>query len=304
MRQISDILPVSSQEQLEDVYVATELMESDLSQVIAGGHVLEAEQLLYIVYQVLRGLVYIHSANVIHRDVKPGNILISSECDVKICDFGLARVAKQKSTDSIEALHNREMTEYVATRWYRAPEIMLSWTEYTSAVDIWSVGCVLAELVTLKPLFAGKDYLHQLQLIASIRGTPHNLEGISSPHALEYMKGLPSYDKVELQTLFPDSEQNLLQALDKMLAFAPQDRITAQELLAQPYFASLHDPTDEPVAKCLFSWNFEEVEMSCDELKQLFWDELVEMHPSIALECQDLRDLAPPSPDDCEARLV
>ena len=128
--QITDILPVKSPEHLEDVYIATELMESDLAEVVAGGHVLEQDQLSYIFYQVLRGLLYIHSANVIHRDIKPGNILINSECDVKICDFGLARVVKQ-AQDSLDSEAAREMTEYVATRWYRAPEIMLSWKVFT-----------------------------------------------------------------------------------------------------------------------------------------------------------------------------
>lgn len=278
--QITDILPGKSCEQLEDVYIATELMESDLAEVVAGGHVLEPDQLSYIFYQVLRGLLYIHSANVIHRDIKPGNILINSECDVKICDFGMARVAKQ-SQNSLDSEAAREMTEYVATRWYRAPEIMLSWTEYTSAVDVWSVGCVMAEMLLLKPLFAGRDYLHQLELIVSVVGTPDDLSGISSEHALKFMKSLPVASKADMQTIVCNGSPELIHLLDRMLAFSPQERITIQEALKLPYFTHLHDPNDEPKAKQLFTWDFEETEMCCDELKHLFWKEMLEMHPEV-----------------------
>jgi len=88
---------------------------------------------------------YVHSANVIHRDLKPSNILVNENCDLKICDFGLARI-----TDI-------EMTGYVSTRYYRAPEIMLTWQHYDKAVDIWSVGCIFAEMLIGQPLFPGKD---------------------------------------------------------------------------------------------------------------------------------------------------
>lgn len=103
---------------------------------------------------------YIHSAGIIHRDLKPGNILINDNCDLKICDFGLARE------------QDAQMTGYVATRYYRAPEIMLTWQKYTYAVDMWSIGCILAEMILSKPLFPGKDHVHQFTLIAEILGKP------------------------------------------------------------------------------------------------------------------------------------
>ena len=101
----------------------------------------------YFLYQLLRGLKYLHSANVLHRDLKPGNLLLNANCDLKICDFGLARTSE---TDF--------MTEYVVTRWYRAPEPLLNTSEYTAAIDIWSVGCILMEILRREPLFPGKDY--------------------------------------------------------------------------------------------------------------------------------------------------
>ena len=98
----------------------------------------------YIKYFV--GFYYIHTANVIHRDLKPSNLLVNKNCDLKICDLGLARGYQQE--DDIK-------TEYVVTRWYRAPEVILQASEYTKAVDIWSVGCIFAELLGRSPLFPG-----------------------------------------------------------------------------------------------------------------------------------------------------
>lgn len=114
--------------------------------------------LQYFLYQLLRGLKYVHSANVLHRDLKPSNLLLNSNCDLKVGDFGLARTTSE--TDF--------MTEYVVTRWYRAPELLLNCSEYTAAIDIWSVGCILGEIMTREPLFPGKDYVHQLRLITEV----------------------------------------------------------------------------------------------------------------------------------------
>ena len=105
----------------------------------------------YFIYQTLRALKAMHSANVLHRDLKPSNLLLNANCDLKVCDFGLARSAASQEDNS------GFMTEYVATRGYRAPEIMLTFKEYTKAIDVWSVGCILAEMLSGKPLFPGKD---------------------------------------------------------------------------------------------------------------------------------------------------
>lgn len=111
----------------------------------------------YFIYQTLRALKAMHSANVLHRDLKPSNLLLNANCDLKVCDFGLARSAASTEDNS------GFMTEYVATRWYRAPEIMLTFKEYTKAIDVWSVGCILAEMLSGKPLFPGKDCMFQRQ---------------------------------------------------------------------------------------------------------------------------------------------
>jgi mitogen-activated protein kinase 1/3 len=112
----------------------------------------------YFLYQLLRGLKYVHSANVLHRDLKPSNLLVNANCDLKIADFGLARTTSDTNF----------MTEYVVTRWYRAPELLLNCSEYTEAIDVWSVGCIFMELLNRKPLFPGKDYVQQLVLITEV----------------------------------------------------------------------------------------------------------------------------------------
>lgn len=129
---------------------AQELMETDMHRVIRTQD-LSDDHCQYFIYQTLRALKAMHSANVLHRDLKPSNLLLNANCDLKVCDFGLARSAASQEDNS------GFMTEYVATRWYRAPEIMLTFKEYTKAIDVWSVGCILAEMLSGKPLFPGKD---------------------------------------------------------------------------------------------------------------------------------------------------
>ena len=141
-------------------------METDLSSIIKSPQPLSDAHVQFFLYQILRGLKYIHSSNVIHRDLKPRNLLVNSNCDLKICDFGLARVDFAELQWKVAA-----MTDYVATRWYRAPEVILSWKKYTKAIDMWSIGCILAELVGRKPIFPGSDSQHQLQLITDTGST-------------------------------------------------------------------------------------------------------------------------------------
>ncbi|KAJ6972388.1 mitogen-activated protein kinase [Populus alba x Populus x berolinensis] len=155
---IKDIIRPPRTENFNDVYIVYELMDTDLHQIIRTNQLLTDDHCRYFLYQLLRGLKYVHSANVLHRDLKPSNLFLNANCDLKIGDFGLARTTSE--TDF--------MTEYVVTRWYRAPELLLNCSEYTAAIDIWSVGCILGEIMTRQPLFPGKDYAHQLRLITEV----------------------------------------------------------------------------------------------------------------------------------------
>ncbi|ELW72590.1 Mitogen-activated protein kinase 1 [Tupaia chinensis] len=158
---INDIIRAPTIEQMKDVYIVQDLMETDLYKLLKTQH-LSNDHICYFLYQILRGLKYIHSANVLHRDLKPSNLLLNTTCDLKICDFGLARVADPDHD------HTGFLTEYVATRWYRAPEIMLNSKGYTKSIDIWSVGCILAEMLSNRPIFPGKHYLDQLNHILAL----------------------------------------------------------------------------------------------------------------------------------------
>mmetsp|Transcript_21564 Transcript_21564/g.56008 ORF Transcript_21564/g.56008 Transcript_21564/m.56008 type:complete len:292 (-) Transcript_21564:749-1624(-) len=158
---IRDILPPRpSREAFDDLYIVAELMDTDLHHVISSNQPLSDEHMQYFLYQALRGLKYIHSANVIHRDLKPSNLLLNANCDLKICDFGLARVVKenwQGEWPPAEVKGKGNLTEYVATRWYRAPEVILCWGTYSKALDMWAMGCIFAELIARRPIFQGKD---------------------------------------------------------------------------------------------------------------------------------------------------
>jgi mitogen-activated protein kinase 1/3 len=209
--------------------------------------------------------------------LQPSNLLLNANCDLKICDFGLARLA------SPDGDHQGFLTEYVATRWYRAPEIMLSWKEYTKAIDVWSVGCILGEILGRKAMFPGRDYMHQLHLIIDTLGTPSHADTdyIASEKAKTYIRSLPYKKKVNYRTMFPRAPELALDLLSKMLTFAPEQRITVEEALAHPYLALLHDPLDEPVAETPFDVDFENIPLSKEGLRALLWEETCQMHPEL-----------------------
>jgi len=249
---ILDILPPEDTiDAYEDVYIISDLMETDLHRIIYSKQQLSDDHVQYFVYQILRGLKYLHSANVLHRDLKPSNLLLNSNCDLKICDFGLAR--------GVLPDQQVELTEYVVTRWYRAPEIMLSCHEYSSAIDVWSVGCIFAELLGRKPLFPGEDYIHQLQIICETLGKPdeRDLGFITSDKAKRFMRGLPPKPKVPFSTLYPKANPRALDLLDRMLVFNPHRRVSVEDALADPYMESLHAEEDEPTADRQFDYSFE-----------------------------------------------
>lgn len=265
---INDILRARHIDYMRDVYIVQDLMETDLYKLLKTQQ-LSNDHICYFLYQILRGLKYIHSANVLHRDLKPSNLLINTTCDLKICDFGLARIADPEHD------HTGFLTEYVATRWYRAPEIMLNSKGYTKSIDIWSVGCILAEMLSNRPIFPGKHYLDQLNHILGVLGSPSqdDLNCIINMKARNYLQSLPQKPKIPWNKLFPKADSKALDLLDRMLTFNPIKRITVEEALAHPYLEQYYDPSDEPVAEEPFTFNMELDDLPKEKLKELIFEE-------------------------------
>ncbi|GAA6060482.1 hypothetical protein JCM10212_007113 [Sporobolomyces blumeae] len=259
----------------DSVYLYEECMEADLHAIIRSGQPLSDAHFQSFIYQTLCGLKYIHSAHVLHRDLKPGNLLVNADCELKICDFGLARGFDQDAAQATAAGQQGFMTEYVATRWYRAPEIMLSFANYTTAIDIWSVGCVLAELLGGRPIFKGKDYIDQLNIVLHFLGTPTDktLRRVGSPRAQDYIRSLPFKPGVPFVQLFPSANPLALDLLAKLLAFDPHERISCEDALVHPYLSVWHEPADEPVCETKFDFGFEHEE-TIEGMRRLIVEEV------------------------------
>ena len=210
-------------------------------------NILEDVHKQYIIYQLLKALKYMHSGGLIHRDLKPSNLLLNSECFLKVADFGLARsVSTQEDPDTPSPV----LTEYVATRWYRAPEILLGSTCYTKGVDVWSVGCILAELLSGGPLFPGSSTMNQLDRVVRVTGRPseEDIASINSPFTATMLDSLPpNTEHVSLAEKFPRASKDALDLLEKCLHFSPKKRISCEEALAHPYLSEFHCPEEEVV---------------------------------------------------------
>ncbi|XP_022374921.1 mitogen-activated protein kinase 12 isoform X3 [Enhydra lutris kenyoni] len=333
--------PDETLDDFTDFYLVMPFMGTDLGKLMKHEKLSE-DRIQFLVYQMLKGLKYIHAAGIIHRvgprgggrspwpigeggawlpgapiagaqllgardqcpswkgcwvgltgggerglfsayapmggaarpplscpqDLKPSNLAVNEDCELKILDFGLARQA------------DSEMTGYVVTRWYRAPEVILNWTRYTQTVDIWSAGCIMAEMITGKTLFKGSDHLDQLKEIMKVTGTPpaEFVQRLQSADAKNYMKGLPELEKKDFASILTNASPLAVNLLEKMLVLDAERRVTAAEALTHPYFESLQDTEDEPTAQ-KYDESFDDMDHTLDEWKRVTYKEVLSFKP-------------------------
>lgn len=255
-------------EEFKDVYMASPLYDKDLGKILAAKIPLSSAHKQYFTYQILSALKHLHryvtapfhdkflcrynfhifmvelthenSLSILHRDIKPANILIQESCDLVICDFGLARYMDEDDPC------DQGMTEYVVTRWYRAPELVLTHS-YTSSVDLWSVGCILAELLGGEVLFPGRDFKHQVELICSILGKPgeEDLGHVTSGRARKFLAALPEGEGRGLDERFANADAKGVDLMKRLLMFDPEKRLTAEEALRHEYLSEFFDEDEE-----------------------------------------------------------
>lgn len=263
----------------EDVYVISELMETDLASILKSPQPLSEEHCQFFIYQILRGLKFIHTAGVMHRDLKPRNLLVNSNCDLKICDYGLARLCWSRGDA-------RPVTEYVCTRWYRAPEVLCSWADYDATIDMWSVGCIFAEMLRRKPLLPGKNTQHQLQLIISYLGTPEPeaLARINNDKCRKFIESLPKTSgRQALQDAIGPVPPAVYELLHYTLQFNPEQRFSVQQALNLKYLEQLHCPEDEPSSARLDmgDFEFERRKIDTKALREEIFLEALRYHPGV-----------------------
>jgi len=239
---IIQIMNVLKADNDRDIYIVTDFMESDLHAVIKA-KILEDVHKQYIVYQVLKALKYMHSGELIHRDIKPSNILLNADCAIKLCDFGLARSVAPTLASSSGPV----MTDYVATRWYRSPEILFGSSSYTKGADVWAVGCILAEMIIGKPVFPGTSTLDQLERIMAVTGPPssEDIDAMDSPYAKTMIQSLKILHHNRLGDIFPTASSDALDFIRLCFQFNPQNRPSVVDLLRHRYVSKFRDPEHE-----------------------------------------------------------
>ncbi|KAK4324041.1 hypothetical protein Pmani_005290 [Petrolisthes manimaculis] len=235
----------------KDIYLVFQFMETDLHNVIKKGNVLEDIHRRYIMYQLFRAARYLHSGSVIHRDLKPSNLLVDSDCRVKVADFGLARSVEPSAR--VEPQGDPTLTNYVATRWYRAPEILLNSKRYTLGVDMWSLGCILGEMLLGKPMFPGSSTIDQIERIMAIIAPPSrdDLQQVSSQYAATLLSkplgnGSSARGTKSLREILTGAPNDAIDLIEKLLVFSPERRLTAEQALKHPYVARFHNSANEP----------------------------------------------------------
>lgn len=252
------------------LYCFQELMDWDFSHILFLPMQLLEYHIQHFFYQILKGLKYTHSANIIHRDLKPGNILVDRHGTLKIADFGLARGITSTPASS------SPITNYVATRWYRAPELLLREKHYGKEVDMWAAGVILGEMYGRKPMMPGKDSLGQLLKVISLIGEPDK-ELVKKrqwkvPAGKVNLLGRPQ--KVSWAEMYPFALGAAVQILEILLQWDPSARLTVEEVLEHRFVKAVRDPSSESVAPEVFKFGAEESSENIKGLQRMLTREV------------------------------
>uniref|UniRef100_A0A915C466 Protein kinase domain-containing protein n=2 Tax=Parascaris univalens TaxID=6257 RepID=A0A915C466_PARUN len=222
-----------------NVYLVMDLMEGSLHHVIHGGGPMEDDLIAHFLYQILRGLRYLHTAGIAHRDLKPSNLLVNSDCHLRIADFGMAKLAMRDHIEEAEE-HCFYMTQHIATLPYRAPELLFVMPEHSTAVDIWAVACIFAEMIIRRELFPGRSVSGQIKIIVTMLGAPSEkiLQQIGCERTRRLIENFGDHPIRPWQEIIRDrADQPItLDLIAKMAAMDPEERISVDEAIHHPYF--------------------------------------------------------------------
>jgi len=239
---VEDVIVRRNKDACLDVYIVTELMEADLEQIIKSSQALSTEHVRCLIFQLLNGLRHMHSAGIVHRDLKPANLVVDSQCRLKICDLGLSRhIADSLAVPEGE---DAKFTDYVVTRWYRAPELLMGSKRYSKKVDMWAAGCILGELMGRRPIFSGDDTSDMLVKICGRMGSPsvedvHTLTDQEA--ARRFVLSIPPKSARSLSEILPDADPVGLQLMSHLLQWTPAARASVEEAIQSPFLLDLYE---------------------------------------------------------------
>jgi len=240
---VEDVIVRRNKDARLDVYIVTELMEADLEQIIKSSQALSVEHVRCLIFQLLNGLRHMHSAGIVHRDLKPANLVVDSQCRLKICDLGLSR----HIADSLAVPEGEDarFTDYVVTRWYRAPELLMGSKRYSKKVDMWAAGCILGELMGRRPIFSGDDTSDMLVKICGRMGSPsvddvHTLTDQEA--ARRFVLSIPPKSARSLSEILPEADPVGLQLMGHLLQWTPEARASVEEAMQSSFLLDLYEP--------------------------------------------------------------
>eukprot|EP01067_Filipodium_phascolosomae_P001000 Filipodium_phascolosomae@DN1694_c0_g1_i1.p1 len=347
---VLDICVPLNPEKFDELYLVLEVADSDFKKLFRTPVFLSELHVKTLLYNLLLGVKYLHSVGIFHRDLKPANCLVNQDCSVKICDFGLARTV-DNSDGNIPALptsprnpeHHpddpysadydysyagkvphtkslkKQLTGHVVTRWYRAPELILLQERYTDAIDVWSVGCIFAELLNMMkgnvqfhsdrgPLFPGSscfplspDQKHatdykfhtrgnrdQLNMIFNVLGTPseEDIENLEKEDGKRYICIFQPRDPIDLAKKFPAATANAVELMKRMLVFNASKRITVAEALSHDLFADIRNREAEAASGVSTRVRLpfdDSLKLTEPQLRFYFLKEIQRFHPELII---------------------